>query len=491
MTDPWDGPPPEHYAQQQGEHVDPPPLRAIPGGKALPADTLDATDPLTGTSDPTAPVEAEVASLGAALLDREAALHVGRHITADHMTHPHRCMIAHTIAQLVQDDQPVDLVTVAQNLRAQKIPGAVETLRRIAEATPTTANARRDTESVLRAHEARTERKIRQQIQKAGLHDQPRHLEALQDHIRATETRRAEAERPPTFADTLHEVLERMENGTKTPPKAATGIFDLDELCGGLPIEGLTVAAARPGMGKSTLATSILPNVIADRGNRPAIFFSLEMPRHELTYCLLASFAGLPRLRLMPSDGSPAKLSDADWGRSTRFTAALGALPIHIEDRPTQSPGFMRTAIERVLRETQADAPSVIVVDYLQKVSTEGAPTSRVSNRTQEVGWIAEQLRVFARDYHAPVLALAQLNRNLEGRRDRRPALSDLRESGDIEQDSHLVLGLYRPSYYDEDATDEVDEILVLKNRAGPIGTVRCRYEGGYARWTNLAAGEV
>ncbi|MBI3910214.1 MAG: replicative DNA helicase [Armatimonadetes bacterium] len=275
----------------------------------------------------------------------------------------------------------------------------------------------------------------------------------------------------------------------------ATGFTDLDDMTSGLQPSDLIIIAGRPSMGKTALALNIAVNA-ADRHQVPAALFSLEMSRLQLIYRLICSEARVDGIRLRSGYLRTATddNEDDDWTRLGRAIGRLGGLPVYIDDSSDISALEMRAKCRRLRAE---HGLGLVIVDYLQLVRGHG----RVENRTQEISLIARSLKSLARELNVPIIALSQLSRNVERRDDKRPMLSDLRESGSIEAEADLVLMLFRSSYYDRreasaeeprapDASQgEVAEVIVAKHRNGPTGVVRLEFLRRYAAFGNLAEG--
>ncbi len=286
------------------------------------------------------------------------------------------------------------------------------------------------------------------------------------------------------IGDILEEAVNDINDETAAV-RAATGLVDLDDLTGGLHDPGLTIIAGRPHMGKTAFATSILANICRKADpHRPAIFFSLEMTKKQVLLNLLADLGGLSLNAIQP--GSNGIITEEQWGRVLQAGNRIKKMNLHVSDDITYSPHSLRARTLRILQEQKARHPSVIVIDYLQLMDT-SAVASRSTNREREVAYLGQSAKRLSRELRCPVVALAQLNRGVEGRVNKRPRMSDLRESGSLEQDSDAILLLHRPGYYDEsEGVDQTEgEIIVAKNRSGRSGSVRARFIGEYARWTD------
>lgn len=267
-------------------------------------------------------------------------------------------------------------------------------------------------------------------------------------------------------------LLEARADGT-VPAGIPTGWNDLDNIIGGLRGGQLIVVAARPAMGKSALGANLAANTAA---HHPSLLISLEMSLEELNDRYFATASRVPLNHIRTGDLTPN-----DWEQVYKRVGALAELPVHILDHPSATLTAIRTAARRRLRHGPL---SVIIVDYLQLLH----PARRTENRQVEVAELSRGLKQLARELDTPVVALAQLNRSVETRAEKRPVLADLRESGAIEQDGDVVIGLYRDEYYKPDTPDRgVLEAIVLKQRNGPTGTARLHYDLTTQRIANLA----
>ncbi len=258
----------------------------------------------------------------------------------------------------------------------------------------------------------------------------------------------------------------------------ATGFIDLDRVVGGLQAGNMIVVAARPSMGKTALALGIAEHAALTQNLSVAVF-SLEMSGDELIQRLLASTAVVDAGRIRAG-----RLAPEDWSRIGRAADRLSAARLYIDDSEGVTVGEMRTKTRRL---KSRDGLDLLVVDYIQLM--EGNRGRRDENRVQEISSISRNLKMLARDLEVPIICVSQLNRSPDARNDKRPMLSDLRESGAIEQDADLVLMIYRDDYYNPDNSEEkgVAEVLVAKNRHGPTDRVKLTFRGSYAKFDNLA----
>ena len=254
-----------------------------------------------------------------------------------------------------------------------------------------------------------------------------------------------------------------------------SGFFNLDLLTQGFQKSDLTIVAGRPGMGKTALCLNIASHIVKEY-QVPIIFFSLEMSKEQLVYRLLTSHSQINSLRL-----KTGTLKKDDWLRLTQSIKQLSALPLLIDDTPNLNVQDIRRKIKKVILEQ--NHVGLVIVDYLQLMQNINLNRQ---NRVQELSEITRALKGIAREFKVPLIALSQLNRNVETRVNKRPLLSDLRESGSIEQDADLVLMLYRDNYYNysKDNISEV-EIILSKHRNGPTGTIKLKFNSDYTQFVN------
>jgi len=257
---------------------------------------------------------------------------------------------------------------------------------------------------------------------------------------------------------------------------AATGFNDLDDLTSGLQPSDLIIVAGRPSMGKTTIAMNMAEN-IAIKGKQPVAIFSMEMPGDALAMRMMSSLGRIDQHKVRTG-----KLEDHEWPRLTSAISILGETKMFIDDTPALTPTEVRARARRLSREH--GQLGLIVLDYLQLMQS---PSSG-DNRVQQISDISRGLKALAKELNVPVVALSQLNRNLESRPNKRPMMSDLRESGAIEQDADLIIFVYRDEVYNEDSPDKgIAEVIVGKQRNGPLGTVRLTFLGQYTRFENYA----
>ncbi|MEE8379208.1 MAG: replicative DNA helicase, partial [Gammaproteobacteria bacterium] len=252
-----------------------------------------------------------------------------------------------------------------------------------------------------------------------------------------------------------------------------TGWADFDEKTSGLQKSDLIIVAGRPSMGKTSFAMNIAENA-AIKSSLPTVIFSMEMPGEQLAMRMFSSLGRIDQHKVRTG-----KLDDEDWPRLTSAVSLLAEAPMFIDDTPALSPNELRARARRIKRE---HGLGLIIIDYLQLMQVHGTK----ENRTNEISEISRSLKALAKELEVPVVALSQLNRGLEQRPNKRPVMSDLRESGAIEQDADVIAFIYRDEVYNEDSPDKgIAEIIIAKQRNGPIGTTRLTFIGQYTRFEN------
>lgn len=273
--------------------------------------------------------------------------------------------------------------------------------------------------------------------------------------------------------EVVDSIVQRLEDGTVSAHGLSTGFNKLDRITHGLHAGSFYVIAARPGMGKSALALTISHNVAS--GGTPTAIISLEMSAEELGFRILSSETGNSQDHL-----KSANFGEHGWNNIAKARAAIANLPLYFEDRGNVSILELQSNVRRLHAEKDI---GLVVVDYMQLMGTEG----KSQNRVQEIGAISRGLKLIARSLNIPIIALSQLSRGVESRQDRRPIMSDLRESGNIEQDADVIIFIYRDGYYENDIPKrEEADIIVAKNRNGRTGTLKLMWEPSLTRFENL-----
>lgn len=434
-------------------------------------------------------IEAEQSVLGGLLLDSGAYDKISDAISETDFYRDEHRRIFRTIQRMQERGKPADVVTVAEALDAAgetEHTGGLAYLGELAQNTPSAANIKRYAEIV-------RERAILRQLVTAGdeiaasaLNTLGREPKVLLDEAEAKVFAIAEsgARHQTGFQHInplLTQVVERIQElHDRDNPSDITGIpsgyTDLDKMTSGLQPGDLVIVAGRPSMGKTSLALNMAEYVAIDYG-APVAVFSMEMGGAQLAMRMLASVGRLDQSRVRTG-----RLNDDEWSRLSYALGKIHEKAIYIDETPALNPIDLRARARRLHR--QCGKLGLIVIDYLQLMSG----SSQGENRATEISEISRALKGLAKELECPVIALSQLNRSLEQRPNKRPVMSDLRESGAIEQDADLILFIYRDQVYNPDSPDKgTAEIIIGKQRNGPLGTVRLSFLGEYTRFENFA----
>ncbi|TAN72786.1 MAG: replicative DNA helicase [Gallionella sp.] len=438
-------------------------------------------------------VEAEQSVLGGLLIEASALDKIADLMTDDDFYRQEHRLIYRQIVRLSELAKPVDVVTVAEALEIAgelgKV-GGVPYLGSLAQNVPSAANIRRYGEIVRERSIMRKLVEVGTDIASSAYNPAGRDAAQLLDEAESKVFEIAEAgsrgkqgfvAMPPL----LTQVVERIEtlygrDNQSDVTGTATGFTDLDRMTSGLQGGDLIIVAGRPSMGKTAFSINIAENVAMD-SKLPVAIFSMEMGATQLAMRMLGSVG-----KLNQHDLRTGNLQDDDWGRLTHALGKLNDAPIFIDESAALSALDLRARSRRLHR--QNSGLGLIVVDYLQLMSSASGKASE--NRATEISEISRSLKALAKELHVPVIALSQLNRSLEQRPNKRPVMSDLRESGAIEQDADLILFIYRDEVYNSDSPDKGKaEIIIGKQRNGPIGKVELAFRGEYTRFDNLASG--
>jgi replicative DNA helicase len=429
-------------------------------------------------------LQAEESVLGALLLSRDAIGVVGEAgLKVRDFYNPAHQQIFDAIRSIYSSSGPVDVVTVADELRRHGVLeelGGIERLNELQNATPSVSGAEHYARIVMDTS------LLRRLIHTAGeitdiAFSEPDDVVKAVDiaeskMFEVAEDRVVDSTRP--IQELLNETMDQLEESYERGDSitgVATGYDDLDELLSGLQKSTLNIVGARPAVGKTAFGLGMATH-IAKHSGKPVLVFSLEMGHNELTQRILASEAKVDSTKLRTG-----KLSESDW---SKIGLAVGRLevPLFLDDNPQVTVMEIRAKARRIKH--QHGGLSLILIDYLQLMSGNGAS----ENRQLEVSEISRNLKVLARELEVPIVALSQLSRNLEARADKRPMLSDLRESGSLEQDADVVMFLYRDEVYNPESPDKGSaEVIVAKHRSGPIGIKRLVFLGQYTRFDNAA----
>jgi len=442
--------------------------------------------PIGALKVPPHSVEAEQSVIGGLLLDNRAWDRIGDILVADDFYRREHRLIFNAIASLCEESGPADVVTVSERLQKNgdiDAAGGLSYLASVANNTPSAANIVAYTNIVRERSVLRQLLRAASDITSATYQPEGRGATELLDFaekrvldISEKGPRRGEVK---PIAKLLSEAVDRIDNLFRSQSAitgVSSGFMDLDEKTSGLQRSDLIIIAGRPSMGKTSLAMNIVENAAVGHKMKAAVF-SMEMPGSQLAMRMMSSLGRINAHRMRTG-----KLNDDDWPRLTSAVSLLNEAPIFIDDTPGLTTLDLRARARRIKREHGLD---MIVVDYLQLMTGGGE-----ENRATEISNITRGLKNLAKELNVPVIALSQLNRSVESRNDKRPVMSDLRESGAIEQDADLILFVYRDEVYREDSPDKgIAEIIIAKQRNGPIGTVRLTFLGEYTKFENYSAG--
>jgi replicative DNA helicase len=434
-------------------------------------------------------VEAESSVLGGLLLDPTAWDRVGDLLTEkDFYRHEHG-LIFGAIGVLTNSNKAVDVVTVFSYLqgrgKATEV-GGLEYLNALAQYVPSASNIRRYAEIVRERAILRSLIAVGDEISTAGFNPNgapvPQLLDQCEQKLLAIGEHGKRTQTGFQSLDTLAvQMLDRVQELADNPKDVSglpTGFHDLDRMTSGLQAGDLVVLAARPSMGKTALAINIAEHVALNEG-LPVGVFSMEMGAAQLAVRIAGSIGRIDQGHLRNG-----RLTNDEWSSLSATVEKLRQMELHIDETGGLTVGELRASARRLARQCGRKL-GLIVVDYLQLMSTGGSD----ENRATALGEITRGLKLMAKEMGCPVVVLSQLNRELEKRQDRRPMMSDLRESGAIEQDADIIMFIYRDEYYTKEACREpgVAEVIIAKQRSGPTGTARLAYRNTLTRFESLA----
>ena len=446
--------------------------------------SIEQLEASVGSFDRTPPqnIEAEQSVLGAMMLSKDAMADVVEVVRGHDFYRPAHETIFETAVALYNAGDPVDAITVASQLQAQgaiaRIGGA-EYLHTLIAAVPSAASAGyyarlvREQAILRRLVEAGT------RIANMGYNadgDVDEVVDAAQTEVFAV-TERKNAEDYLAVGDVMEKTLGEVEAASSHDGRllgVPTGFRDLDELTGGFQGGQMIVVAARPAIGKSTLGLDVCRAASIGAGIT-SVIFSLEMSREEITKRMLSAESGVKLSKMTKGPMGPN-----DWERLAQTAARVSRAPLFIDDSPNMSLMEIRAKCRRL---KQRENLGLVVVDYLQLMSS----GRKVESRQQEVAEFSRALKLLAKELSVPVIAISQLNRSPEQRGDKRPMLSDMRESGSIEQDADVVILMHREDAYDRDARPGEADLIIAKHRAGPTDTIAVAFKKDYAHFADMA----
>ena len=438
-------------------------------------------------------LEAEQSVLGGLLLENGAWDRVADLINEhDFYAAAHRA-IWRQITRLIEESKPADVITVAEALASHnqlEEVGGLPYLSDLVDNTPSAANIRRYAEIVRERAVLRKLAEVGGEIAESAYNPAGRPASQILDEAEARvfEIKEAGARGAQGFLELkplLIQVVNRIDElYNRDNPSEVTGVptgfTDLDAKTSGLQPGDLIIVAGRPSMGKTAFSLNIAENVALD-ARLPVAVFSMEMAASQLVMRMLGSIGRLDQHKLRTG-----RIGDDEWPKLTHAIGALDEAPIYIDESPALTAMEVRARARRLARQCKDGQLGLIVLDYLQLMSGTGSG----ENRATEISEISRSLKGLAKELHVPVIALSQLNRSLEQRPNKRPVMSDLRESGAIEQDADVIVFIYRDEVYNPDSPDKgTAEIIIGKQRNGPTGTVRMTFLGEYTRFENYAPG--
>ena len=432
-------------------------------------------------------IEAEQSVLGGLMLDNEAWDKISDIVIEDDFYRRDHRMIFRAIDALAEKGSPFDVVTLSEWLESNdqlEAAGGLPYLGTLAKNTPSAANILAYAKIVRERSVLRQLISVGHKISTSCYETEGRKSEELLDNAEKLVFKIAEQgargrREFTSIKDLLVKAVDRIDTLFQQDNPITgvpTGFEDFDEMTSGLQPSDLVIVAGRPSMGKTTFAMNIAEHA-AVKTQMPVAVFSMEMPGEQLAMRMLSSLGRIDQHRVRTG-----KLDDDDWPRLTHAVGQLAEAPLFIDDTPALSPTELRSRARRLMRE---HGLGLIVIDYLQLMQIRGGS----ENRTNEISEISRNLKSLAKELNVPIIALSQLNRSLEQRPNKRPVMSDLRESGAIEQDADVITFIYRDEVYNEDSPDKgIAEIIIGKQRNGPIGTVRMTFIGQYTRFENYVS---
>ena len=428
-------------------------------------------------------IEAEQAVIGAMLMDKEAILTSSEIVSGDDFYQTAYGVIFAAIVEIYNEGRPVDLVTLQSRLKEKDVPAEISSLefvRDLVAAVPTSANVKYYAEIVAEKAMLRRLIKLNEEIENMcylGKDSMEAVLETTEKKVFELVQKRNTGDFVPIKQVVLN-ALDKIEAASKNAGSVTgipTGFLDLDYKTAGLQPSDLILVAARPSMGKTAFVLNIAQHV-AFKANKSVAIFSLEMSKEQLVNRLFALEAQVDAQSLRTGN-----LKDSDWEKLIESAGIIGKSKLMIDDTPGISISELRSKCRKMKLEHGLD---IIIIDYLQLMTARVG--SRSESRQQEISEISRSLKGIARELNVPVVALSQLSRAVEQRPDHRPMMSDLRESGAIEQDADVVMFIYRDDYYNKDTElKNVAEIIIGKQRNGAIGTVNLTWLPQYTKFAN------
>ena len=431
--------------------------------------------------------EAEQSLLGGLLLDAQTWDQVAEMVTKDDFYLPEHRLIFEAMFKVFERNRPLDVLTISEQLDVMdetENAGGIAYLSELAASASSASNVTAYAEII------RDRAVLRQLIRVAGeMSENARKpagrsvseiLDEAESKVFKISEERPSRGGPEAVNHYLKVALKKIDELYASDSEitgVSTGFKKLDQMTAGLQQSDLVIIAGRPSMGKTTFAMCLVESCVI-KSEKPTLVFSMEMPGESIVMRMLSSLGRIDQTKVRTG-----KLSDEDWPRLTSAFSLLNEKPLYIDDTPALTPTELRTRARRIARQ-HPEGLGMIMIDYLQLMQVAGGG----ENRAGEISEISRSLKALAKELNCPVVALSQLNRSLEQRPNKRPVMSDLRESGAIEQDADVICFIYRDEVYNENTEEKgVAEIIIGKQRNGPIGTIRLAFLGQYTRFEDLA----
>ena len=454
------------------------------------AESLRSADVMPADTDalkvPPHSLQAEQAVLGGLMLDNPAWDKVADHVIEEDFYRRDHRLIFRAIAELAERNSPFDAVTLSEWLEQNQLlesAGGLASLGGLVQNTPSAANIQAYADIVREHSVLRSLITVGNNIAGSAFVTEGRNstelLESAEQQVFQIAERGKRGQRGfrsiRTLLSAAVDRIDKLFQQDNPITGVPSGFSDLDEMTAGLQPSDLIIVAGRPSMGKTTLALNFAENA-AIKYQVPVAIFSMEMPGEQLALRMMSSLGRIDQHKIRTG-----KLEDDDWPRLTSAVSLLDTAPLFIDDTPSLSPTELRARARRLKREHNL---GMIIIDYLQLMQVAGTR----ENRTTEISEISRNLKALAKELELPVIALSQLNRGLEQRTDKRPVMSDLRESGAIEQDADVIMFIYRDEVYNEDSPHKgLAEIIIGKQRNGPIGKRFLTFRGQFTRFENYS----
>ncbi len=421
------------------------------------------------------------------MLDDNAWDNISGSLAAEDFYRSDHRIIYRVMADLVEKNHPLDIITISEALEGigeLENVGSLAYISDLASSTPTASNIHAYAQIVRERSTVRSLISVAHEIADSGFNPDGRNSATLIDEAESKVFKisddRPSSGGPESVRPLLTRAVERIDVLFQTKGALtgiSTGFRDIDEMTSGLQPADLIIVAGRPSMGKTSFMMNIAESA-AISGESPVLVFSMEMPSDSLVLRMLSSLGRIDQTKIRTG-----QLGDDDWPRLTSAVTLLNDKPLFIDDTAALSPNEIRSRARRVAREH--GKLGMILLDYIQLMEVSGTS----ENRAGEISEISRSLKSIAKEFDCPVIAGSQLNRSLEQRPDKRPIMSDLRESGAIEQDADVIMAIYRDEVYHEDAEKGIAEIIILKQRNGPIGRKKLAFVGQYTKFEDLAVG--